>query len=215
MLNKKRKVVCNHVRSKYVSVNRLLLTMCGLTLTLVYSFFSTDGKAADKGEIIFKSTLERPDCTVNAPSSINLTDVVYPAAGNNVGNVESPFDISIDCNNSVSVTSYITIGTSYPKWANSEVQVLNSSGDVLPDFRLGLICPEADDAAGNKCSSGTHFAYIGDDSTPVFGTKYCEGDTDRKCRFQPVVKISGSSDFQDPKYQGEFSWPLTFYLNYV
>ncbi|RIW25585.1 hypothetical protein [Escherichia coli] len=224
MLNKMSKVVCKSFWSRCFSINPLLLTICGFSLILICSILPAPGKAAEKGEIIFKSRIQRADCTVSAPASITLDDITMGYQDNNVSSLymdNKEFELSIDCNNPVNVTSYITIGTQGEMRSGNFAVYMQGVAGVNRKIELSLEYLEDDRVNQGIQYLGDVFAvFMSNDGVAVNGKQYCTGDTDRKCRFRPLIHIPAPRDWgngstpEDTDF-GDFSQSITFYLNYV
>ena len=224
MLNKMSKVVCKSFWSRCFSVNPLLLTIYGFSLILICSILSTTGIAAEKGEIIFKSRIQRPDCTVTAPAEVMLDDIYY-GFGTTVGFFRNPaIDILIECNNPINVPSFITLGTTATdRQGNRQYfHFKGINGDAKQLF-FALEYPGNDKLTeaeplnfiGGLNIEAPYVALIGSDGQSVRNKKYCSGDSDRKCQFIPFVFFQNVSSPVDPNDRGYFSLSVTFYLNYV
>ncbi|YBQ81216.1 hypothetical protein ACOP3E_04975 [Escherichia coli] len=141
MLNKMSKVVCKSFWIRCFSVNHSLSTICGISLVLMCSILPATGNAADYGEITFKSKIQRPDCTVSAPTSITLDDILmgYQANDQSVLYLDNKeFELSIKCNNPVNVTSYITIGTQGEIFGQNFYTLLQGVNGVNRKFQFFL-----------------------------------------------------------------------------
>lgn len=187
------------------------------------SILPITGTAADKGEIIFKSKIQRPDCTVSAPASITLDDITmgYQSSYSATYYLDNKeFELSIDCNNPVNVTSYITIGTQGEIIRDFAVYMQGVAGvNKKMEFSLGYL---EDDKVnqGILYAGDLYAAFMSNDGTAVNGKQYCTGDTDRKCRFKPLIVVlpprmwENGTDPEESDF-GDFSQSITFYLNYV
>ncbi len=224
MLNKMSKVVCKSFWCRCFFVNHSLSTICGFSLILICSILSTTGKAAEKGEIIFKSRIQRPDCTVSAPASITLDDITMGYQDNNISTFygdNKEFELSIDCNNPVNVTSYITIGTKGEMRSGNFAVYMQGVAGANRKIELSLEYLEDDKVnQGIQYLGDVYAAFMSNDGVAVNGKQYCTGDTDRNCRFRPLIYIPAPRDWvngstpEDTDF-GEFSQSITFYLNYV
>ncbi len=230
MLNKMSKVVCKSFWCRCFSVNHSLSTICGISLVLMCSILPITGTAADKGEIIFKSKIQRPDCTVKAPASIVLDDITV-GHDNNDGRMSTlypdneAFDITIDCSNPINVTSYITVGTKAGIWSDGYgAYMQGSSGDnnkiifsleYLEDDKFTYGLPLANHLDGTPIV----VAALGNDGTMQGSRRYCTGDTDRTCSFRPIISVTVPQLWPSGKPEasdfGDFSLSVTFYLNYL
>ncbi|MBB7656292.1 hypothetical protein HEM24_019545 [Escherichia coli] len=192
--------------------------------------------AVDNGDVLFKSTIKRPNCFVTVPASIELGEILAASTAQNSNseyfNHFNEFDVDISCDGGASVNSWVQLsspgspgevatggGAKFISMAFSNGSSADSS------LQLGLAYLEKDNTTVGIYDSNLN-AYLAAINTGTVNTssaKYCEGNSDRSCSFKPAIILNskgmssdGSGSLTDNVLNGPNSYEqsITFTLTY-